>query len=367
MSGDLYLFAGGGTGGHLFPGIAVAQTLLRRSPNSDVLFVGSDRPLERKILGQAGFAYRSLPSARLADARRHPLMFARRIWRARREAQRLLDDVQPSVMIGCGGFASAAPVYAAFRREIPVVLLEQNVIPGRANRWLSRMGGTICLTFEESASRLSRSAKTIVTGNPVRQSIAEIAKSERGSRSTLRQMLVLGGSQGAKSLNDRVLSFSRRHASVLDDWQIVHQTGADDAVRAREVYGSLGIRATVEPFFDDMVARYGEASLIVSRAGGTSLAEIACAGLPAVLLPYPHASEDHQIRNAEPFVSAGAARLVRDSADSGTQTRLDEILCHVLTDDRERDRMASAMSGLARPDAADCVADVILGRDGPAD
>ena len=210
MAGRLYLFAGGGTGGHLFPGIAVAEAILAREADARILFVGSGRSIERNIVSRTPFEHRVLPSVSLAGAMRHPLTFLRGSLAARRAALRLIDQERPSVVIGCGGFASAAPVYAGARRSIPTVLLEQNVIPGRTTRWLSRWGGTVCLSFAQTAQYLHRSVKTAVTGNPVRAAIAELTQQFTGKgsaavppTSSRHTLLVLGGSQGATSINDR--------------------------------------------------------------------------------------------------------------------------------------------------------------------
>jgi UDP-N-acetylglucosamine--N-acetylmuramyl-(pentapeptide) pyrophosphoryl-undecaprenol N-acetylglucosamine transferase len=360
-----YLFAGGGTGGHLFPGIAVAERLLEQQPQARILFVGSDRPIERQILAGTPFEHCSLPSPSLADARRHPLRFVRQLLAGRRAARELILRERPAAVIGCGGFASAAPVYVAGRAEVPFVLLEQNVIPGRATRWLSRLGGTVCLSFEAARRHLPRSASVTVTGNPVRQEIAELAGRIPADRAAAvggtPMLLVLGGSQGARGVNEMLIGVAARAPQALAGWRVVHQTGAADVDRVRQAYADAGIAAEVGAFFDDLVPHYASASLVVSRAGATTLAELACAGVPAILVPYPHAMDNHQWHNAREFEQAGAAVIVEqgDAAESVNVTAgsatFDETLTSLVQDDRRRAAMAAAMANLARPDAAAAV------------
>jgi UDP-N-acetylglucosamine--N-acetylmuramyl-(pentapeptide) pyrophosphoryl-undecaprenol N-acetylglucosamine transferase len=360
----VYLFAGGGTGGHLFPGIAVAEQLLTQRPEARILFVGSDRSIERQILAGTPFLHCELPAPSLAVVRRHPLQFARQLNAARRQARELLERESPLAVIGCGGFASAAPVYAAWRQSVPFVLLEQNTIPGRATRWLSRLGGTVCLSFEAARSHLPSSARTLVTGNPVRREIEELANRPNETArqpGEIRTLLVLGGSQGARPVNEMLIDFANRSAHALAGWQVVHQTGQADVGRVRQAYAAAGIDADVAAFFPNLAVQYRQASLVVSRAGATTLAELACAATPAVLVPYPQAMDNHQWHNARVFEQAGAAVIVEQQSDptAGSQA-FDETLSRLLNDEHRRATMARAMAGLARPDAAARVVDCLM-------
>jgi UDP-N-acetylglucosamine--N-acetylmuramyl-(pentapeptide) pyrophosphoryl-undecaprenol N-acetylglucosamine transferase len=366
----VYLFAGGGTGGHLFPGIAVAEELLQRQPDARILFVGSDRPIEKQILSGTSFEHCSLPSPTLAEARRHPLRFVRQLAAARRQARELIKREQPASVIGCGGFASAAPVYVASRMGIPFVLLEQNVIPGRATRWLSRLGGTVCLSFEAAREYLPRSTRAIVTGNPVRREIVALSQRPsdraRAAYEGPRTLLVLGGSQGARGVNEMLIGVAERSPEMLAGWRVVHQTGAADEDRVRQAYADAGVTAGVAAFFADLVAHYASASLVVSRAGATTLAELACAGVPAILVPYPHAMDNHQWHNAREFEQAGAAVIVEQGATPGGENAsdgprtFDLTLMWLLQDDGRRAAMAAATAGLARPDAAAAVVERLM-------
>lgn len=347
------VFAGGGTGGHLFPGIAVAEELLRRESNTRVIFVGSEKPLERDILSRAGFEHVPLTSV-------SPSLLPTRIgsslarnWRAFRQAQSLIAREQPSVVIGLGGFASVPPVLAARRAGVPIVLLEQNVVPGKATRWLSRFAAHVCVPWDEAADRLRAKVKTLVTGNPIRREIAQLASETRSNSegSEVRTLLILGGSQGATSLNATVLEACSALRVDLAGWQILHQTGAADADAIRQRYLDLSLTADVQPFLADMAEQYRRATVVISRAGATTLAELACAGLPAILVPLATSAHDHQRLNAQMFADRSAAQLVEQTAD-GTAAKLRDTLAVLLNDAAQRKRLSNNIRQLARPDAA---------------
>ncbi|MEI8018779.1 MAG: undecaprenyldiphospho-muramoylpentapeptide beta-N-acetylglucosaminyltransferase [Schlesneria sp.] len=361
------LLAGGGTGGHLFPGIAAADELRRRDPSTRIVFVGSTRSIESTIIAEHGLEHRMLPVEPLPTLKRNPLRFVIKNWQAWRGAIRLLKELRPAAVVGLGGYASAPIVWVASRCRVPVILIEQNVIPGRTTRLLSRFADHVCVAFSESISRLPQARHVIVTGNPVRASIAKLYNrsqfelNEEG-RSTFkqRQLLILGGSQGAESLNHAVMSAIKKLADQLKTWKIVHQTGARDAERARSQYQEQGLSFVVEPFFHDIGELYSRADLVVSRSGATTLAELACAQTPMILLPYPHAADDHQKANAEAFVDRNAAVLVEHSTlPERTADKLRDALHLLIDDTTRRKRMGQAAKELAHPDAAQMFANVI--------
>ena len=359
-----YLFAGGGTGGHLFPGIAVARELKRRDPDSRHVFVGSNRPIEASIANDQQLEHRTLPVESLATLKRNPVRFLIQNLIAWRDARRLLTELNPSAVIGLGGFASAPLVLAASRRHIPVILLEQNIIPGRTTRWLSRLADRICVTFDDT--KLPRAKNVVVTGNPVRSEIADLFSrdSANPNRSAAfgskPQLLILGGSQGADSLNDAVLAMIRNSPDLRASWSIVHQTGPRQADQLRQVYQQLGVEATVEPFFHDMATRYAATSLAISRAGATTLSELACAGIPMILMPYPHAADDHQRANALVFENSEAAIVVEHAATcESTANDLAQAIQKLAIDQHRRNTMSHAAKKLARPHAVTTIADVI--------
>ena len=359
-AGRLYLFAGGGTGGHLFPGLAVATALKVADPDARVEFVGSNRPLERELVERHGYRLRALPAESLAMLRKHPVRFVWNNAAAYFSAHRWLSEARPACVVGLGGFASAPLVLAARQQGVPVVLLEQNAIPGRTTRWLSRRAALVCLSFAGSAARFSRAERLRLTGNPVRPEIADLS-SHPCSATGQPTLLILGGSQGAQPLNAAGLEFAASEKPRLSDWRIVHQTGAAQHEETQQRYAALGIEAVCEPFLHDLPHWYRQATLVISRAGATTLAELACAGLPAVLVPFPEAADNHQMRNAEVFAAAGAACIVEQESDAqATAARLVDVCLPLITDPAARSALAQGMRSLARPQAAQDVAEAIL-------
>lgn len=360
------IFSGGGTGGHLFPGIAVAQELLRRDATTRILFVGSEKPIEREILQRAGFEHLAIPSVSpsLTPSKFLPSLINN--WRAYRQARKLLAQEGPSVVVGLGGFACVPPVLAARRGGVPIVLLEQNIVPGKAIRWLSRFADVVCLPWDEAACGFQKGTKTIVTGNPIRHEIATLSGERPLKTNTL---LVLGGSQGATTLNAFVTSAIKKlvgqsrlnnDATTLVGWRIVHQTGTVDVEAIRRCYESLRLEADVQPFLSDMAAQYRNATCVISRAGATTLAELACAGLPAILIPLPTSAHDHQRLNAKLFSDRNAAVLVEQQTDS--DSGVDELckqLALLLNDEERRQQLCDGMTRFAKPHAASAVADAI--------
>ena len=357
-----YVFSGGGTGGHLFPGIAVAEELLARDNAARIVFAGSERAVETEIIADHGYDHRPLPVEPFATLRRSPLRFAWRNWRAMRVATQWLRREQPVVVIGLGGFASVPIVLAASRLRIPVILLEQNVVPGRATRWLLSRAALVCLSFEATAQSLPFRCVVCVTGNPVRRRIVQLLSTSVESNPQQRPtLLVLGGSQGAHALNAAMLHAGEALREPLSGWNIVHQTGKQQAEQVRQRYEQLGMQCLVEPFFNDLPGWYRRASVVISRAGATTLAELACAGCPAILVPYPNSLGDHQLLNARAFESAGAARIVEQHREpNATADSLVAQLSSVLLDHSSRNKMQQAMRSLAKPQAARNVADNLL-------
>ena len=351
-----YIFAGGGTGGHLFPGVAVARELQRTDPAARLIFVGSDKDLERSLVSRLQFEHRSLPVESLSAVTRRPIRFVLGNWRAWRVARRWIQELQPAVVIGLGGYASAPIVWAAARARIPVVLLEQNVIPGRTTRWLARSARLVCVSFAETTDALPRGTRVAVTGNPLRAEIADLHSTQRAD-SAPQELLVLGGSQGADSLNDAVARAAELLRDELSEWHIVHQSGTRQVASLRANYDRLSLKARVEPFFDNMAERYRSASLVISRAGATTLAELTCCGLPMILLPYPHAADNHQRANAMSLKEHGAAVVVEHRSNvEATAHELAAQLRLLLGDADRRRAMSDAGCRLAAPDAASIVA-----------
>lgn len=365
MTSRLYYFAGGGTGGHLFPGLAVATEIRVREPDARIVFIGSERSLEQDLVTRHGFEHLGLPSEPLTRLWRNPLAFLCGNWRAYRAAKRLIRKERPTAVVGLGGFASAPIVLAAHRFGVPPLLLEQNSIPGRSTRWLSRWANAVCLSYPASAAYFTPRVKTRLTGNPVRTQIVELATrfdapKEDALGGHPPTLLVLGGSQGAQPLNEALLWLLEREPQLLTGWRIVHQTGTAQHSVIQHRYQELGIEAEVVAFIQDITERYRAATLVVSRAGATTLAELACAGLPAVLVPYPLAADNHQWHNARTFEIAGAASIVLQgaTAEATGQVLLDGLR-PPLAKPELLQSMSQAMRGLAHPRATDSVLGVL--------
>jgi UDP-N-acetylglucosamine--N-acetylmuramyl-(pentapeptide) pyrophosphoryl-undecaprenol N-acetylglucosamine transferase len=386
MNRDLHIvFSGGGTGGHLFPGIAVAECLAAAIPRVHISFCGSGKTFEREHVSRAGFDYFSLPTRPLPRGAREAVEFVVANLAGYLAAGRFLREHRVAAVVGLGGYASVPLGRAAARHRVPLVLLEQNVVPGKATRWLARRAALICTTFNETASKLRRRSTVRVTGNPIRggflgtkrlpppipdnsapPSMTGITSGSAHPQSAVpprdarRQLLVLGGSGGAHSLNESVPRALYKVRSQLAGWGIVHQSGHADLDVTRSLYGKLALDATVVPFLDDMPQTLAATDLAICRAGGTTLAELAATGVPAVLLPYPHAADDHQSANARHFSDGGGCVTIDTREVLGRlDAQLADAVCPVLTSDALRQRMSAAMCDLARPNAADDVAELI--------
>jgi len=360
-----FLLAGGGTGGHLAPGIAVAEELMQLEPDARCVFVGSGRAIEQRLLGCTPFECVSLSAKPLSTLRRHPLDFLRGNLAALRAAVDLVRVNRPRAVIGLGGYASVPVVLAAALLGVPVWLLEQNAIPGRANRWLAHWF-PICVSFEASVNWLPLKARVFVTGNPVRRALREafttgLGMSLKSRQTGPRTLLVMGGSQGSSSVNRDVIAVLRAMRTEFAQWRVIHQAGDAQCEVVRHSYEELGLHADVQSFFGNVPDLYSAASFIICRSGATTLTEIALAGLPAILIPFPHAADQHQVANARAFSDPGAAITVIELDPASTQRQLLAAVSELVHDDDRRVAMSRAMQALARPDAAREVALMVSG------
>lgn len=311
------LLAGGGTGGHLFPGIAVAQCFKAMHSKHAVLFVGSGRPLETSVLSRTGFACQQINAYAIKG------MGWRRIMRslmslplAFLQSARLIRRFEPDIVIGLGGYSSGPLIVTARLMGIKTVLMEQNTIPGITNRLLSCMVDRIYVAFEHTRFQCA-SGKIRCSGNPVRKAIADIRFQRRGSPGTQPfTVLILGGSQGAHSIN-RGVTDALSHLENLQDFYFIHQTGNADTAWVTQTYENRKAQFRVQAFYMDMASLYARADLIICRAGATTIAEITAAGKPAVFIPYPFAADDHQTHNAMALVRSKAAEMIADEDLSG--------------------------------------------------
>jgi len=308
------VITGGGTGGHLFPGVAVAEAILAELPGSEVLFIGTDRQVDSRVLGNRPFASTAIKCqglkgrswlGRLAALWQLPWA----VWRSRR----ILQKFRPDLVLGVGGYVTGPVVVAAWLAGIPTCIHEQNSVPGLANRWLGKIVRRIFISLPGS-EKYFPAGRTSLTGNPVRSEILKAARAKRDEADEGFTLLVLGGSQGAHRLNQLVLEgLNIRKGELPPGFRVIHQTGRQDETMVREGYQTHGIPARVSAFFDDMAALYSQADLLVSRAGATSLAELCVMGRPTILLPYPYAADNHQEFNARQVVARGGALLFKEA------------------------------------------------------
>jgi UDP-N-acetylglucosamine--N-acetylmuramyl-(pentapeptide) pyrophosphoryl-undecaprenol N-acetylglucosamine transferase len=352
--------AGGGTGGHLFPGLAVADLARDSRRWEEIVFFGAERGIEARLVPARGYELIAQPLEGMrgrspAAALRALLRLSKSVWAARRELRRRRVDV----VLGLGGYASSAAVIGARLAGVPVVLMEQNREPGLSNRMLAHLARTVCTSFADT-ERWLPSGRARLTGNPVRCELEVLDDTRRRDL-----LLVFGGSGGARSLNRAVAQALVRLASERGLPPVLHQTGEPDLAVVRETYRAAGLEVDVRPFIDDMAAAYGRARLAVCRAGATTIAELEATATPSVLVPFPHAAGDHQTANARALVEAGAARLVVDDEDSAEG--LHRTLIELLDEPEKLDSMAIAAARLRRPGAAERVLRVLeraVGEDG---
>jgi UDP-N-acetylglucosamine--N-acetylmuramyl-(pentapeptide) pyrophosphoryl-undecaprenol N-acetylglucosamine transferase len=351
-------FAGGGTGGHLFPGLSVAEELRRRDPEGRILFLCTERDECYDGLKAPGIEAAVVPW----DGRGSLLKRVATLLPAMARAMRVLGRFRPHVVVGLGGYGSVAPVACARFLRIPSVLLEQNVVPGRANRWLSRLADEVACQWQESAEFFRCKHKVRVTGNPIRSGIRRLdrasAAATLGMDPAAPTLLVMGGSQGARPLNDLLIAalpfFESEHAKV----QFVHLAGRPDVERVSVAYEQYGARAKVLGFLDDMSLAYSVCDLALSRAGGTSIAELTALGIPSILIPYPHATDNHQYLNARVLEYQGGSVLL-DQATLSPRWLAYRII-ELLGDPARLAYMARQSSQFGVPRAASIVADRIV-------
>jgi len=314
------IIAGGGTGGHLYPGITVAREIQRRYPGAEILFVGAEQGIETRIVPKEGFALRTLPVGglkRMGWQRQVKNAFA--MMKGLFTARRILHEYKPNVVVGVGGYASFPMVAAAILGGYPRVIMEQNALPGLANRVLGKWVDFAAVADPRTTAFFGNRA--VVTGNPIRPEFKAIPRKEHVPPFTV---MVTGGSQGAQAINRAVLESLNFLAGLKDKLRFVHQAGEREADDVRRGYQAKGFEADVRSFFHDFHQQYATADVIISRAGAMTVAELKAAGRVAILIPLPTAADDHQTKNAKAMVAEDAAILVTNSDLSG-QRLADEI------------------------------------------
>ncbi len=351
------LIAGGGTGGHLFPGIALAEEVMTRRRGNEVVFVGTERGLEAKVVPQSGYPLETIRAQGLKGKGLVGLIKGLlALPLALIESFRILQRHKPDVVVGVGGYASGPAVLAACILGIPTAVQEQNALPGLTNKVLGRFVRVVFTAFEE-AGRFFPARKVQLIGNPIRRKLMDnylrshVAQERFG-------VLIFGGSLGARGINERMLEALDHLKDLKDQIHFVHQTGKNDLETVRKGYAEKGFQAEVVEFIDDMSSAYAKAELVVCRAGATTLAELTVAKKASILIPFPHATDNHQEVNAMALVNAGAALMFRQSELTGQQ--LAEQI-RLLKDNPDKRRQMEKKAGLAgRPEAAKELADVLV-------
>jgi UDP-N-acetylglucosamine--N-acetylmuramyl-(pentapeptide) pyrophosphoryl-undecaprenol N-acetylglucosamine transferase len=348
------MVAAGGTGGHIYPGIAVAKELQRRDASSEVLFVGTSRGLETRIVPDNGFQLALIHSAGLKSVGMKGLVKGVSVLpKSFIEARRLLREFRPAVVVGAGGYVSGPVLLMASVMGVPTLVMDSNALPGFTNRQLARFVDRAALTFDEALPFFGK--KGTVTGNPVRKEFFEIKPKARSSRMSL---LIFGGSQGARAINNTMVEALDLIERRKDGLHIVHQTGEADYEPVRKAYADKHWESVdVRPYISDMVHEFENADIIICRAGATTCAELTAAGKAAIMIPLPTAADDHQRKNAEALQRAGAARMILQ-ADLTTDVLAREITELADSPDKVTE-METAARGLARQDAAEATVDII--------
>ncbi|MHC4441326.1 MAG: UDP-N-acetylglucosamine--N-acetylmuramyl-(pentapeptide) pyrophosphoryl-undecaprenol N-acetylglucosamine transferase [Planctomycetota bacterium] len=359
-----FVFAGGGTAGHLFPALGVVESLRSRGVAIDISFFCTGRPIDREVLeGASVEAIRQSVGPISLRPWRLPVFLLN--WRKSLSAcRRAFVERTPAVVVGAGGYASGPPVRAAIEQGVPTFLLNPDAYPGLANRYLVRQGrlAGVFAQWPVTLNYFPADAPVMVTGCPVRRSFLSICDLDRsaiarefGLDPDRRTLLVTGASQGARTINEAMMELADELPS--SGWQVLHLSGRADRERVADAYSRAGITGAVLAFTDQMAEAMVLADLIISRAGASSLAEILVMGKPAILLPYPF-GDGHQWHNGRVLVEAGTAEMLEDFKEAkANASRLGPVLWSLMGDDRRREEMGKAAGDLARPGAADQVAD----------
>ncbi len=351
------MLVGGGTGGHLFPALATAEEICQRIKTTRVLFLGTGRKMDTTGLAGTGYSAKrifcyGLKGKNLLNLIKAifflPVSFI--------QACYYIIQFKPNVVFGVGGYVSGPVVLAAKLLGKKTVIHEQNSVPGMANRKLGRIADKVCISLPHSASYFPPE-KCILTGNPVRKQIVACSKEKKRVADETPVLLILGGSLGAHRVNELVVEAIRKSV-FLQSIKIYHQTGSADEEIVQNSYREMGVDAEVSAFFKDMATVYRHVDLLVSRAGATTLAELAVLGIPALLIPYPFAADDHQRKNGEYYVTGGGCKMFIEK--ELTSTRLSEEIEILLHNKDEMEQMSQKMRSLAIPEAAAIIANICL-------
>lgn len=354
------IFAGGGTGGHLIAGLSIAQEISSRFPGANIIFFGTSKKGESGYIGKSGYEFKQIKACKFGSFLRLPVFIIVSLIGVIYSLINIIR-IKPDIIIGLGGYGSALPVVAAYIVGVPIVLIEQNVIPGRANLIMARWVDTVLCHWESTKGRFKKVHSVSVTGIPIRKDVIanepETGKNPFGLTPQGKTLLVMGGSQGSQAINKVILQSIPELKALIPDLQIIHLTGKEGYEEAKDVYDNLGISSFVSEFSNDIGIAYKLSTLVICRAGANTIAEISAVGIPAILIPYPYATDNHQYWNAYELARIGGAVIIKQ--DELKPERLTELVSNLFRNNEELDNMKKINRSLNKPFAAKQVVDKI--------
>ncbi|MFQ5964478.1 MAG: undecaprenyldiphospho-muramoylpentapeptide beta-N-acetylglucosaminyltransferase [Candidatus Scalinduaceae bacterium] len=354
------IFAGGGTGGHLVAGISIADEILLRFPDTDIVFLGTDKKREARYIEKSGYKFEQIKARKLTSIICLPAFVLVSIIGIIHSLISIIR-IKPDIIIGLGGYGSVLPVIASYIIGIPIVLIEQNVIPGRANLLMAKWADTIFCHWEGTTKWFKKVHSIHVTGIPIRRNIikkkTDIPKNVLGFNPQKKTLLVMGGSQGAQAINLVLLQSVPKLKTLIPDLQIIHLTGKHGYKDVKDTYDKVGIKAFVSEFFDDISIAYALSDLVICRAGANTIAEISAVGIPTILIPYPYATDNHQYWNAYELAKRGGAVIIKQ--EELNPERIIELVSSLLINDEKLNNMKKINKNLNKPFAATSLIDII--------
>ena len=366
MGGKSFFFAGGGTGGHIYPAVAVAERIAELEPEARIHFFCSRRHIDSRILAQTGLDYTPLPASGFSVDPRRLIGICAALIKSYRLAKGILAAAKNAIIIGVGGFVAAPVCLAGHKLKMPIVLLNVDMVPGRANKVVSRWASRIFVQFEETVPYFAgRQAAVNIVGCPLRAGFAHPephkAIERLGLQKNKKTLLITGASSGSENINEAVCLLLGRLGAFAGDWQIIHLAGRANLEKVKSKYAGARVGHKVLDYCDDMANLLSAADLVVGRSGAVSVAEYAAASVPAICMPYPYHRDRHQYLNAGKLVEAGAAVIVDDLPQrEETAEWLWEELEQLMKDDSKRRRMASNCKAIATKDAAYKIAEELV-------
>jgi UDP-N-acetylglucosamine--N-acetylmuramyl-(pentapeptide) pyrophosphoryl-undecaprenol N-acetylglucosamine transferase len=361
-----FFFAGGGTGGHIYPAVAVAEKIARLAPDAKIHFFISSRDIDKRVLSKTNFQYTILPAVGFTIRPAKLWQFVKMFLTSSKIAGQVLHEAANPVVIGVGGFVAAPVCRVAHKMSVPVSLLNVDMVPGRANKLIARWADKIFVQFEETAEHFGRFRKNVIVAgcplrapfeNPNPQKVKEMLALDKDKKI----LLITGASSGSQNINRTICSLLDKLADFKDKWQIVHLTGIANFEQVKAAYAHAAIKHKVLDYWDDMAGLLSASDLVIGRSGAVSVAEYAAAGVPSICMPYPYHRDTHQYLNAGKLVEVGAAIIVDDVGDdTDRQEWLWEELQPLLKDDKTRLQMKESCKLVAKTDAARKIAETLL-------